>query len=111
MTNSMVIVRTNDTIRAAGDQKMIESLLPVFESDEMKNIKAERDVYKMKVEMHEPKKKADLLRASKYARTHYVVKCPSRFEKIILGGYGLIISIIVGLFEGMVEFANELIKV
>lgn len=51
MTNSMVLVKTDDTIRAAGIQKMIESLLPVFESAVMKNIKAERDIYKMRVEM------------------------------------------------------------
>ena len=107
MANSMVLVRT-DTIRAAGNQEMINSLLPVFESQEMKNVKAERDIYKMKVELHEPKRKADLLEAREYARTHYVVERPSLPMRIFLGGYGLLISAAIGLFEGMVEFANVL---
>ena len=107
MTNSMVLVRT-DTIRAAGNQEMINSLLPVFESAEMRNVKAERDIYKMKVELHEPKRKADLLEAREYARTHYVVERPSLPMRIFLGGYGLLISAAIGLFEGMVEFANVL---
>lgn len=107
MTNSMVLVRT-DAICAAGNQEMINSLLPVFESQEMKNVKAERDIYKMKVEIREPKRKADLLEAMEYARIHYVVEPPSLPMKIFLGGYGLLISAAIGLFEGMVEFANVL---
>lgn len=109
MTNSMILVKTDDTIRAAGNQEMIESLLPVFESAEMKNIKAERDIYKMKVEMHKPKMKADLMRAIEFARENYAVREPSTFERVVLGGYGLIISATVGLFNGIVNAVNELI--
>ena len=108
MTNSMILVKT-DAIRAAGNQDMINSVLPVFESAEMKNIKAERDIYKMKVEMHEPKKKADLIRAMENARENYTVAQPSTLERIVLGGYGLIISATVGLFKGMVNAVNDLI--
>lgn len=109
MTNSMILVKTDDAIRAAGNQEMIESLLPVFESTEMKNIKAERDIYKMRVEMHEPKKRAELARAMESARENYAVREPSTFERIVLGGYGLIISATVGLFNGMVNAVNDLI--
>ena len=109
MTNSTILVKTDDTIRAAGNQEMIESLLPVFESAEMKNIKAERDIYKMRVEMREPKRKADLARAIESARETYAVKEPSTFERVVLGGYGLIISATVGLFKGMVNAVNDLI--
>lgn len=108
MTNRMILVKT-DAIRAAGNQDMINSLLPVFESNELKNIKAERDIYKMKVEMHEPKKKADLMRAMEYARENYTVAQPSIFKRIVFGGYGLIISATVGLFHGIVNAMNELI--
>lgn len=108
MTNSMILVKT-DAIRAAGNQDMINSLLPVFESAEMRNIKAERDIYKMKVEMHEPKQKADLMRAMEYARENYVVAQPSTLERVFLGVYGLIISATVGLFNGIVNAVNELI--
>ena len=109
MTNSMILVKTDDAIRTAGNQEMVNALAPVFESAEMKNIKAERDIYKMKVEMHEPKKKADLMRAMEYARENYAVAQPSTFERIVLGGYGLIISVTVGLFKGMVNAVNDLI--
>ena len=108
MTNSMILVKT-DAIRAAGNQDMINSVLPVFESAEMKNIKAERGIYKMKVEMHEPKKKADLIRAMENARENYTVAQPSTLERIVLGGYGLIISATIGLFKGMVNAVNDLI--
>lgn len=108
MTNSMILVKT-DAIRAAGNQDMINSLLPVFESNELKNIKAERDIYKMKVEMHEPKKKADLMRAMEYARENYTVAQPSAFERVMFGGYGLVISAVVGLFNGIANGVNELI--
>ena len=76
---------------------------------EMENIMAERDIYKMRVEMHEPKKKADLIRAMEYARENYTVVQPSTLERIVLGGYGLIISATVGLFNGIVNAVNELI--
>lgn len=108
MTDSMILVKT-DAIHAAGNQDMINSLLPVFESNELKNIKAERDIYKMKVEMHEPKKKADLMRAMENARENYTVAQPSTLERIVLGGYGLVISAIVGLFNGIANEVNELI--
>lgn len=109
MTGSMILVKTADSIRAAGNQDMVDALVPVFESNELKNIKAERDIYKMKVEMHEPKKKADLMRAMENARENYIVAQPSIFERILLGGYGLVISAIVGLFNGIANEVNELI--
>jgi hypothetical protein len=109
MTGSMILVKTADSIRAAGNQDMVNSLLPVFESAEMRNIKAERDIYKMRVEMHEPKKKAELARAIESARENYAVREPSTFERIVLGGYGLVISATVGLFNGIVNAVNELI--
>ena len=109
MTGSMILVKTADSIRAAGNQDMVNALVPVFESVEMKNIKAERDIYKMKVEMHEPKKKAELARAIEYARENYTVAQPSTLERIVLGGYGLVISAVVGLFNGIVNAVNELI--
>lgn len=109
MTGSIILVKTADSIRAAGNQDMVNSLLPVFESAEMRNIKAERDIYKMKVEMHEPKKRAELARAIESARENYAVREPSTFERIVLGGYGLIISATVGLFNGIVNAVNELI--
>lgn len=76
---------------------------------EMENIKAERDIYKMKVEMYEPKKRADLIRAMENARENYAVSQPSTLERIVLGGYGLVISAIVGLFNGIANEVNELI--
>ena len=109
MTGSMILVKTADSIRAAGNQDMVNALVPVFESAEMKNIKAERDIYKMRVEMHEPKKRAELARAIESARENYAVREPSTFERIVLGGYGLIISATVGLFNGIVNAVNELI--
>ena len=109
MTGSMILVKTADSIRAAGNQDMVNALVPVFESAEMKNIKAERDIYKMRVEMHEPKKRAELARAIEYARENYTVSQPSTLERIVLGGYGLIISVTVGLFNGIVNAVNELI--
>lgn len=76
---------------------------------EIENIKAERDIYKMRVEMHEPKKRAELARAIEYARENYAVTQPSTLERVVLGGYGLIISATVGLFNGIVNAVNELI--
>ena len=76
---------------------------------EMENIKAELDIYKMRVEMHEPKKRAELARAIEYARENYAVAQPSTLERVVLGGYGLIISATVGLFNGIVNAVNELI--
>lgn len=76
---------------------------------EMENIMAERDIYKMRVEMHEPKKRAELVRAIEYARENYTVAQPSTLEKIVFGVYGLVISATVGLFNGIVNAVNELI--
>lgn len=76
---------------------------------EMENIMAERDIYKMRVEMHEPKKRAELARAIEYARENYAVAQPSTLERVFLGVYGLIISATVGLFNGIVNAVNELI--
>ena len=109
MTNSMILVKTDDAIRAAGNHEMIESLLPVFESAEMKNIKAERDIYKMRVEMREPKRKAELAKAIESARENYAIREPSTFERVVLGGYGLFVYATVGLFNGIVNAVNELI--
>lgn len=102
MANSMMI------IRAAGDQGMINSLLPVFESPELKEAKRERDWYKMQIDIQRPRRKATLRRNLMYARTHYVVRRSILPVRIILGTYGLLISILVGFFKGVEHISKEL---
>lgn len=102
MANSMMI------IRAAGNQEMINSLLPVFESPELEEAKRERDWYKMQVDIQKPRRKATLRRDLKHARTHYVVRRPMLPARIVLGIYGLLISMFVGFFKGIEHISKEL---
>lgn len=103
MTNNLMV------IRATGNADAINSLLPIFESTELTKVKEERDWYKMKVEMQEPRRKADFARGIENARSNYVVRRPPLPARIVLGSYGLLVSIVVGFFKGVENISNTLV--
>lgn len=103
MANNLMV------IRATGNAAAINSLLPVFESPELTRVKEERDWYKMKVEMQEPRRKADFARGIENARNNYVVRRPYLPVRMMLGSYGLLVSIVVGFFKGVENISNTLV--
>lgn len=103
MVNDLVIIRANNKVRASGDKETINTLLPVFETPQLKK-------YKCKVDMWQPRRAADFAALTEYARTHYIVREYTRPEKIFWGGCGLIVSIIHGFFEALVKASNELTR-
>lgn len=104
MANNLMV------IRATGDAAAINSLLPVFESPELTKVKQERDMYKMKVEIREPRRKADFMRDLEYANANYVVRRPMLPTRIVLGSYGLLISMVVGFFKGVEHISDVLVN-
>lgn len=102
MSNSLMV------IRAAGNQEMVNALLPVFESPELKKCKKERDEYKKKYEITLPRRQADFASLMENVRTNYVVKKPNPLSCMLLGIYGLVICAIHGFYRGLVSISNDL---
>lgn len=75
----------------------------------LEEVEQERDWYKMRVDIQEPRRKADLLRDLEYARNNYVVKRSILPVRVMLGMYGLIVSIFVGLYRWLVHISDELV--
>jgi len=84
----------------------ISMIYAEFEED-----KRDREWYKMKVgdTLQAPRRKADLIRNLEYANENYVVDRPILPARIMLGMYGLIISMCVGFCKGINHIANALV--